>query len=118
MTTLQLEKFTETGKIAQEEVVSISNIILNAFSSNHHKKISPASANKKEQLIDTFSDLIEKIMDVSNSHQEKLVLINFLDKLNHQKEILEILSGERKIDDIKLASQRLGKKSQSAFEEK
>ncbi|TCC94173.1 hypothetical protein EZ428_05180 [Pedobacter frigiditerrae] len=118
MTTIQLEKFTETGIIAQEEVVKISNIILNAFSPNHQKKISLTSANKKEQLIDSFSELIEKIMDVSNSRQEKLMLINFLDKLNHQKEVLEILSGERKFNDIKKASERLGKKAQSAFETK
>ena len=118
MTTIQLEKFTEKGKIAQEEIVNISNIILNAFSPNHQKKISPKSANKKERLIDSYSEFIEKIMDVSNSRQEKLTLINFLDKLNHQKEVLEILSGERKIYDIKKASERLGKKAQSAFETK
>jgi hypothetical protein len=35
-----------------------------------------------------------------------------------QKELLEIASGETNMEDIKIAAQRLGNKSQSAFETK
>ena len=47
-----------------------------------------------------------------------IIVTKFISKLNLQKELLELASGEIKIQDLQKASQRLGKKSQSAFEEK
>ena len=50
--------------------------------------------------------------------KNKLELINFLDKLNTQKELLELAKGQTNITDIRKAAKRLGKKSQSAFKTK
>ncbi len=47
--------------------------------------------------------------------KEKLELINFIDKMNIQKELLELQKEETNISQIETAGKRLGKKSQSAF---
>ncbi|WP_293298849.1 hypothetical protein [Pedobacter sp. UBA4863] len=57
-------------------------------------------------------------LNFTGSKENKSALIKFISKLNLQKELLELASGEIKIQDLQKASQRLGKKSQSAFEEK
>ena len=57
-------------------------------------------------------------LHVESSKQSRLTLIDFIDKLNMQKELLALDKGESTIAEIKLAGRRLGKKSQSAFEKK
>lgn len=42
-------------------------------------------------------------------------LINFIDKINMQKELLQLKRNEIGISEIQIAGKRLGKKSQSAF---
>jgi hypothetical protein len=57
-------------------------------------------------------------LQLGDSRETKLEFINFLDKLNMQKELLELEKGETKISDIKAAAKRLERKSQSAFQTK
>ena len=53
-----------------------------------------------------------------NDKKKKLEFINFIDKLNLQKELLDLQKGITNIDDIKKSAQRFGRKSQSAFSTK
>jgi hypothetical protein len=45
-------------------------------------------------------------------------LIDFIDKINHQRELLELITKETNIEDIKKAGKHLARKSQSAFKNK
>jgi hypothetical protein len=72
----------------------------------------------KEDMLDGLADLLRKILieDSGLSKDAKLNVINLLDKLKTQKENLEILKSQVSAADIQQASERLSKKSQSAFE--
>ena len=111
-----IQEIRNLNQINQEEIDNISKILLDSFVIKGVYKSNSLLA-KKELLLNAFSDLIEKYieLDFAKSKETKLQLINFMDKLNMQKEFLELSKGETKISDIKLAAQRLGRKSQSAF---
>lgn len=72
---------------------------------------------KKEELLSHFGQFLEKYLELEflSSKKEKLELINFIDKINLQKELLELLKNESHFSQIQKAGQKLGKKSQSAF---
>ena len=55
---------------------------------------------------------------LNNSKQDKLELINLMDKLNMQKELLELLKENVSHEKLQLAADRLGKKAQSSFKNK
>ncbi|HVW12867.1 MAG TPA: hypothetical protein VHB54_03545 [Mucilaginibacter sp.] len=117
MTTL--EKIEDLNQIDQEEFYKLVKMVYNSFLINR-KYTSSSYVTKKEKLINSFSTFLEQYLELqfAGSKQSKLDFINFIDKLNMQKELLEIASGEANMNDIKIAAQRLGKKSQSAFEMK
>lgn len=72
----------------------------------------------KEDMLDSISTLLTKILanDSGMSTEAKLNLIHLLDKINTQKEVLEMIRSKVSAEDLLIASERLGKKSQSAFE--
>jgi len=105
--------------IEQEEFDSISKMLLSSLTMDKSVKGS-SILNKKEELLDHFTTFLEKYLELHlfNSSENKLKLINFIDKLSTQKELLELRKSGVKYSEIELAGQRLGKKSQSAFETK
>jgi hypothetical protein len=117
MTTLQ--KIENLNKIDQQEFDHITKILLESFLIKR-SYTSNSFLSKKEELLDKFSAFLETYLELhfTNSKLTKLELINFIDKINMQKELLEMAKGDLKISDIKLAGSRLGKKSQSAFKKK
>lgn len=117
MTTLEFEK--QKSQINERELWEITQIMLSSFLvKRNYKDLSLVS--KKETLISSFSSFIEQYlkMNFSGSKENKLRLIKFVSKLNSQKELLELASGENNLENIRRAGIRLGKKSQSAFEGK
>lgn len=72
---------------------------------------------KKEELLDMFSSFIEKYLEMrfGVSGKNKIQFINLIDKLNLQREALEYSKDKNSYDSLKVAAERLGKKSQSAF---
>jgi len=61
---------------------------------------------------------VEAIKEI-HAHQpraERLKLINLIDKLNFQRDLLDIARGNVKISDIKAAGKHLGKKAQLSYE--
>lgn len=117
MTTLDTVK--GLNQIDDQELHGITKIMFDSFY-KHREYKSAAYVSKKEKLIDSFANFLEQYLELNfpGSKQTKLKLINFIDKLNVQKELLEIESGETSIASIKLAADRLGKKAQSGFESK
>jgi|ERR1700733_6914522 hypothetical protein len=72
----------------------------------------------KEDMLDSIGALLTKILvnDSGMSREAKLNVINLLDKINTQKEVLELIRSRVSAEDLLIASERLSKKSQSAFE--
>ncbi len=113
------EKLAGRNAIDRTGLDSIVRILCDSFLiKSNHKKIS--SIKKKEELIEDFSALLEKHLQFrfNTSPNDRLEMINFIDKLNQQRELLEIEKGKLTIDDVKRASERLSKKAQSGFEMK
>lgn len=117
MTTVQ--EIEGLNQINQEEFNNVAKIMLDSFLIREITK-DFSILSKKEELIEIFSSLLEKYLEFEfvDSKESKLYLINFIDKLNMQKELLELSKGKTNIADIKLAAKRLGRKSQSAFKAK
>jgi hypothetical protein len=103
--------------ITVDDLNKINSVLLDALCiKNIHSNDSVFSY--KEDLINTFSELIKKILFQSPdiSDDSTLTVINLLQKINMQKEILEMIKSKASAEDLIIASERLSKKSQSAFE--
>lgn len=114
MTALEFVK--QKNQINDQELLEVTQIMFNSFMvKGNYKDLNYVS--KKETLIGLFSDFIEQYlkMNFTGSKENKLRLIKFVSKLNSQKELLELASGEINLVSIQSASKRLGRKSQSAF---
>lgn len=107
-----LQEIKQKDQFSEADLNQVTKIIFYSFSINHLEKF-----DEQEQLLDYFKIFLKKYLNSNllTTRKSKVQLINFLDKVNLQKELLELRKGEINIDQIKLAAQSLGKKSQSAF---
>ena len=114
-----LQSIKDHNQINDEELHNITQIMLDSFVVNGQYK-NESFVSKKETLISSFSNFIEQYLKLhfTGTKERKLQLIKFISKLNMQKELLELASGEINMDDIQMAGKRLGKKSQSVFKNK
>lgn len=71
-------------------------------------------------LISSFRTLLEAMLqiDQAQSREDKLMLIKVISQMKRHQEQLDLASGQITLKDIKVAGERLGRKSQSAFETK
>ena len=124
MTVKEIDKI---NKIGAEEFDRISRILFDSFkiSSTDFPDVELKSKqlnnlSKKEELIISYSTFLNKLLELKfvESKKSKLELIDFLDKLNLQRELLEIAQGQLTFSDVNKNAKRLGKKSQSAFKSK
>jgi hypothetical protein len=112
-----IEKIEKQNNIEEQEFDHImSKLVFQSFLVNKSYK-SHNFLDKKEELIIHFTQFLEKYLNLQfiSSKKDKLDLINFIDKMNMQRELLELQRNETDISQIQLAGKRLGKKSQSAF---
>jgi len=79
--------------------------------------------NKKEAILDSDTDILENMLtnNLHLSKQKKVEIIHWLNKLKANKEYMQMVKGnlandQQALADIQAASERLAKKSQSAFE--
>lgn len=116
MTTAALKKLNKQNNIEASEFDNVSKLLFNSFLLENDKA-KQSELDKKEELIIQFTQLLEKYLELQflDSKKDKLELINFIDKMNLQKELLEIQRGEISISQIKKAANTLGDKSQSSF---
>ena len=98
--------------LSKINIVLLESFLVNNFNLNEEVVI------YKENIIDGFMELLKKMMSQNSemSKESRLIVIKLLDKLNVQKENLEIIKLKTDISDIRKASERLSKKSQSAFQ--
>jgi hypothetical protein len=92
----------------------VSFILTSIFEDVDYKRVN--TIHKKEQLIDAFSSLLVKYMETKSvsSNTRKLEILKMLDRLNEQKELLDLQLNKINLKDIKEAGRRFGKKAQSA----
>jgi transcription initiation factor TFIIIB Brf1 subunit/transcription initiation factor TFIIB len=114
MTTIK--EIKKQNKISASEFDSISKIVLDSFLLDVETK-DISQFQKKKELLDIYKSFISKYLELKfvHSKEEKLTIIRFLDKLNLQKELLDLSEGLINLSDIKSAAKSLGRKSQSAF---
>ena len=112
-----LEKIKHLNVVEKEDITLMSYLLYESISIKRAYK-SEHIVDSKEEILNIFTSLFEKVLTERSllSKKDKINVIHFIDKLNTQKENLEIIKGNILTKDIKAASKRLGKKSQSAFE--
>lgn len=72
---------------------------------------------KKQQTLNTLKQLIGDVtsIDTLDSKDDKIKMINFLEKIDLQIELIDLKLGKLKSSDLKAAGMRMGKKAQSGF---
>ena len=107
-------------KIFQKDITEVYRIIISSFYEDLRKRKTNPKAVVSERLIDKYKLFLVALLenDLLRDKKDKLEIIKFIDKLNSQKEALEIKSGKKSFEELSAASKRLGRKSQSAFSSK
>lgn len=100
----------------------IKRIIAKMFSSLNVRESygDEAQIEAHNTLISSFKASLEAMfqIDQAQSREDKLLLIKIISLLKRRQEELDLSSGKITLKDIKVAGERLGRKSQSAFETK
>lgn len=111
-----LERYEVENKIDEQEFDHIMSGVFNTFLLHNYSYKSENQLRKKDEMLDQFGQLLETYIDLKFkiSQNEKLTILNFLDKINMQRELLELKRNEIAMTDIKNASKRFGKKAQSS----
>lgn len=120
MTVLELEK---ESRLESKDIQDISNYIF-SFIHVDPPVIDETTVPVINNFLSSTADFLEKRLTSGDiiSKKEKLEIVHLLTKLKANKEYIGIInktSGESKqaIADLKIASERMFKKSQSAFGE-
>jgi hypothetical protein len=117
-----LEQLEKDSAIEETDIVTISGIIMHVIEAKNSARAETVISGK-ETILDSLTDILEKmlVMNINLSKQDKVEIIHLLNKLKANKEYIQIVKDNLKgnkqaFTDIQAASERLGKKSQSAFE--
>lgn len=104
------------NEIQENEFEEMTKLMFDSFLIKKSRK-DKSILDKQTYLISLFTDILKKYIELQmlSDRKRKLDVINFIDKLNLQKELLDLQKGVTKITDIKEAAQRFGGKSQSSF---
>lgn len=108
------EEIEKINPMSEADIKNLSLVLL------HSVRISQNSSTRflkcQEDIVSDFISLLGKFMNENIlDNSQKLLVVKLLDKMNLQKELIELRSQGLSIDDLKIAAERLGKKSQSAF---
>jgi fructose-1-phosphate kinase PfkB-like protein len=117
-----LEQLEKDAVIEEVDIAAISGIIMQAIEVKGSVK-KQAAINTKETILDSLADMLEKMLtsNLNLTKQNKVEIIHLLNKLKANEEYMQLVKGnltdnEQSFTDMMVASERLGKKSQSAFE--
>lgn len=107
------------NSIEEKDFDSISKLMFHSLYIKRDYK-SHNYINKKEELLVYFTEFLEKYLELEivNNKKQKLEIINLIDKMNLQKELLDLQKGISNLSEIQAAGKHLGSKSQSAFKTK
>lgn len=111
-----LEKYEVENKIDEQEFDNVMSGVFHSFLLHSYSYKSDSHLRKKDEMLDQVGQLLETYIDLKFkiSQDEKLTILSFLDKINMQRELLELKRNEIAMSDIKNASKRFSKKAQSS----
>lgn len=109
-----VEEIEHTCHISHADVDNLATILIRSISGM--KNNSPESFEHQNWIISEFISFLKKYLDeeILNT-EDKLVVVKILDKIQLKKEVIEMKLKGLSIEELKVAAERLGKKSQSAF---
>ncbi|HEY8780982.1 MAG TPA: hypothetical protein VIM16_05140 [Mucilaginibacter sp.] len=117
-----LEQLEKDAVIEEMDILNISGLIMQAIEVKNSVK-KQKTIDTKEAIVDSLADILENMLtnNLHLSRQKKVEIIHLLNKLKANKEYMQLVKGNMTNDkqalaDMRAASERLGKKSQSAFE--
>lgn len=117
-----LEQLEKDAKIEKIDIFAISGIIMDAIEVKNSVQKETA-IETSETILDSLIDILERMVvnDPDLSKQKKITIIHLINKLKANKEYMQYLKGnlisdKKVLSDMLIASERLGKKSQLAFE--
>ena len=116
---LSRESSEENYEIKADEVQRAFAILASSLNTKliYHDE---AEMEEHRDFIGSVRHVFQTMLKAGHVHtrEEKLNLIQLISKLKMQQERLDIASGIIRAEDLKIAGERLGRKSQSAFEAK
>lgn len=117
MTTI--EKYENDNTLKAHDFDEFSKLMFQSFLRKNDYKNNEL-LKKKEELIASLTQFLEKFLELQflDSKKDRLNLIDLIDKMNIQKELIELQKNQINLKEIEAAGKSLGKKSQSAFREK
>jgi hypothetical protein len=113
-------EITQVNKIKYSDFKLAMKILFQSFTVQAESHAEALHLETKEQFVMDFQVLMEKYLQspYASSKKYKLAIIDFIDQLNSQREVLELMKSGMTLDDMKLAAKRIGDKSQSTFSSK
>lgn len=106
----QLDRVEKERNIAQKDFDKVSPILIDLMN------LSPKNGSNNGQnsgfVLEDFEKFLTKLItqDVLPTKKERFTVINFLYKIQARREAIAISSGELDIEEIKKASESLGRK--------
>lgn len=106
-----IEEIENTCHITHADVDHLAKILSRSISGVKNNSFEHQSRMISELILFLETSLGEEILNM----EDKLVVVKILDKIQFQREVIEMKLNGLSIEDLKVAAERLGKKSQSAF---
>ncbi len=117
-----IEQLEKDATIEETDILNISGLIMQAIEVKSSVK-RQKTIDTKETILDSLADMLENMLtnNLDLSKQKKVEIIHLLNKLKANKEYMQLVKGnlindQHALVDMRVASERLAKKSQSAFE--
>lgn len=108
------EEIEKINRISETDFKEVIPVLFNSVRITPDTSVE--SIKHHHTTINQFITLLTELLaDHIPDSTQKLSIVKLLDKLNLQKELIEMKIQGVSIEDIKVAAERLGKKSQSAF---
>lgn len=109
----------QVNRFNQQEIEAASAILFDSFYLDE-KKVN-GSKNVEEQIffLENFIHYLNRLLKSSHvtTAEQRVTLLKTIAKLTLQKEVMEVRSGKVKFENLQIAAERMGKKSQSAVME-
>ena len=113
--------FEKENELKETDILSISELVAYGIEINDGIK-NEQKIDAKESILDSLANMLEKMLtlDIDLSKKRKLDIIHLLNKLKANKEYMQMVKGnlignKQAAADVYKASERMFKKSQSAF---
>jgi hypothetical protein len=101
------------SEINEKEFSQMTKLLNESFfvkKSSKNKSI----IERQGQMLTLFTEVLNKYLELKflRNKKTKIEFLNFIDKLNLQKEMINLQKGVTNLEDIKTAANRFGRKSQ------